>query len=137
MTKISKIPAILFLVSLIIGIILLIHGININIRVLELFRLDELHQYDPDWDPYDPWIGEWVAMMYIGLGTIIIIITVIVSFTYYFQAPSKVVEKREYMNVKWLNHQYNELERSLQDIAIDQGVSMITIKKWVDKLPNR
>lgn len=43
-------------------------------------------------------------------------------------------EKRDYMNLTWLNHQYYDLGRSLQDIADDQGVSMMTINKWVDKI---
>ncbi|MHA1985459.1 MAG: hypothetical protein ACW98D_02360 [Promethearchaeota archaeon] len=43
-------------------------------------------------------------------------------------------EKRDYMNLTWLNRQYYELGRSLQDIADDQGVSMMTINKWVDKI---
>jgi len=43
-------------------------------------------------------------------------------------------EKRDYLNLTWLNHQYYELGRSLQDIADDQGVSMMTISKWVDKI---
>ena len=38
------------------------------------------------------------------------------------------------MNINWLNHQYYELGRSLQVIANDQGVSVMTVKKWVDKL---
>lgn len=43
-------------------------------------------------------------------------------------------EKRDYLNLTWLNHQYYDLGRSLQDIANDQGVSMMTINKWVDKI---
>jgi len=43
-------------------------------------------------------------------------------------------EKRDYMNLTWLNHQYYDLGRSLQDIADDQGVSMMIINKWVDKI---
>lgn len=43
-------------------------------------------------------------------------------------------EKRDFMDLTWLNSQYYELGRSVQDIADDQGVSMITIRKWVDKI---
>ena len=43
-------------------------------------------------------------------------------------------EKRDYLNLTWLNHQYYDLGRSLRDIANDQGVSMMTINKWVDKI---
>jgi len=45
-------------------------------------------------------------------------------------------EKWDYMNLTWLNRQYYELGRSLQDIADDQGVSMMTINKWIDKIEN-
>jgi len=43
-------------------------------------------------------------------------------------------EKRDYLNLTWLKHYYYDLGMSLQNIANDQGVSMMTIKKWVDKI---
>jgi hypothetical protein len=43
-------------------------------------------------------------------------------------------EKQNYMNPSWLKHQYYDLGISLQDIANEQRVSIITIRKWVDKL---
>ncbi|MFX1279375.1 MAG: hypothetical protein ACFFA3_08155 [Promethearchaeota archaeon] len=131
MLKISKIPAIIFLTTIIIGIILLITGINMRIYV---FQVIEQNKNDPDWDRFGLSWTEFYSWVWIGIGTLLIILTVILAFSYYYQFPSKVVEKNYYKNEKWLNHQYNELRRSLQDIAIDQGVSMITIKKWVDKL---
>ncbi|MFX1419955.1 MAG: hypothetical protein ACFE9N_13635 [Promethearchaeota archaeon] len=48
--------------------------------------------------------------------------------------PKKRIEKQDYMNEVWLKHQYYDLEKSVQEIANEQNVSMITIKKWVDKL---
>ncbi len=38
------------------------------------------------------------------------------------------------MYLTWIKHQYYDLGRSIQDIADDQHESMMTIKKWVDKL---
>ena len=67
-------------------------------------------------------------------GTIIIITTVISGSYFYLKSPFQLEEKQDYMNLKWLHHHYYELGRSLQDIADDQGVSMLTVKKWVDKL---
>ena len=131
MTKISKITSIIFLISSIIGLVFLIVGINAHIRVLQFI---EQNQYNPDWDSFDVYPSKFYSVVNIGLGSIIIILTLIVSLTYYLQVPSKVVVKKDYMNVTWLNHQYYEMGRSLQDIASDQGVSMITAKKWVDKL---
>ena len=56
------------------------------------------------------------------------------TINYFSNLSHKLVVKKDYMNVTWLHHQYYELRRSLQDIASNQGVSMITIKKWVDEL---
>ena len=46
----------------------------------------------------------------------------------------RMEEKKDYMRPSWLTHQYYELGISIQDIANDQNVSMITIRKWLDKL---
>ncbi|MHA2180359.1 MAG: hypothetical protein ACXAAH_02915, partial [Promethearchaeota archaeon] len=48
--------------------------------------------------------------------------------------PKKRAEKQDYMNLGWLRHQHYNLEKNVQEIADEQNVSMITIKKWVDKL---
>ncbi len=40
--------------------------------------------------------------------------------------------KDDYKNSDWLKHQYYELGKSIQDIATEQGVSMIMIRKWID-----
>ncbi len=50
--------------------------------------------------------------------------------------PKKKIEKQDYMNSGWLRHQYYDLRKSIQEIATEQNVSMITIKKWVDELEN-
>ncbi|MBA7525843.1 hypothetical protein ES705_18001 [subsurface metagenome] len=67
-------------------------------------------------------------------GIIIIITTFITGIYVYLKSTPRLEVKKNYMNLKWLNHQYYELGKSLQDLANDQGVSMMTIKKWVDKL---
>ena len=48
--------------------------------------------------------------------------------------PEKVEEKDDYKDIDWLKYQYYDLGKTIQDIADDQGVSMITIRKWIDKL---
>ena len=68
------------------------------------------------------------------LGAIIIVLTVISAIYVYLKSLPKLDVKKNYLNLKWLNHQYYEVGRSLQNIADDQGVSMMTIKKWVEKL---
>jgi hypothetical protein len=44
------------------------------------------------------------------------------------------VERYDYMDANWLRYQYYNKGRTIQYIANDQNVSMITIKKWLDKL---
>ena len=45
----------------------------------------------------------------------------------------KYKQKKEYYkDTAWLKHQFHELGRSIQDIATEQGVSIITIRKWLD-----
>jgi len=48
----------------------------------------------------------------------------------------KRMETQDYMNLGWLRLQHYNLEKDIQEIADEQNVSMITIKKWVDKLEN-
>ena len=50
------------------------------------------------------------------------------------EGVERVKEKDDYKNLKWLRNQYYELGTTIQDIANNQGVSMITIRKWIDKL---
>lgn len=40
--------------------------------------------------------------------------------------------KEDYKDSDWLKHQFYELGRSIQDIANKEGVSMITIRKWLE-----
>ncbi len=47
---------------------------------------------------------------------------------------SGIKEINGQININWLKHQYYDLGNSLQDIANEQNLSMITIRKWVDKL---
>lgn len=50
-----------------------------------------------------------------------------------WKRAKKVEEKDDYKNLDWLRQQYYEIGRTIQDIAYGQGVSMITIRKWLDK----
>lgn len=78
--------------------------------------------------------GGYYARFFLVPGIIIIITTFIIGINAYSKSTPRLEVKKNYMNVKWLNHQHYELGKSLQDLANDQGVSMMTIKKWVDKL---
>lgn len=46
-------------------------------------------------------------------------------------------EREDYKTSAWLKHHYYELGWSFQDIADNQGVSMMIVKNWVDKLKNK
>jgi len=109
------ITVIAFIISLIVGMYLLIGGIY------SLSRSNHDSMYD-------------IYKFFTQLGAIIIVLTVISGIYVYLKSPPKLEVKKDYINLKWLNHQYYELGGSLQEIASDQGVSMMTIKKWVDKL---
>jgi len=108
------ITVITFIISLIIGMYLLIGGI-----------------YSFSRSNHDSWYG--INKFFTQLGAIIIVLTVISGIYVYLKSHPKLEVKKDYVNLKWLNHQYYELGRNLQDIASDQGVSMMTIKKWVNK----
>lgn len=51
-----------------------------------------------------------------------------------YEERERLEVKDDYKNLVWLRYQYYELGKTIQDIADEQGVSMITIRKWIDKL---
>jgi len=75
------------------------------------------------------WIGSFMAMGAGGLG-------LIGGALMERKIAGAKEEKNDYMNLDWLKHQYYDLGRTIQDIANDQNVSMITISKWLEKLEN-
>ena len=89
------------------------------------------------------WINTIIFGLCIGVGIIAIPFR-LNGIILYFVAPKKankmiakkkgVSEKKDYMDLKWLEKQYYDLNKSIQDIADDQHVSMMTIKKWIDKI---
>ena len=81
------------------------------------------------------------GIVFIIIGIIILTLglikTLIISpkkYRGYIEEKKSFEEKQNYMNPSWLKHQYYDLGISLQDIANEQRVSIITIRKWVDKL---
>lgn len=45
--------------------------------------------------------------------------------------------KNDYIGLQWLEKQYYELKKSIQEIATEQNVSMITIKKYIEKIDRK
>jgi len=54
-----------------------------------------------------------------------------------YEEIERLEVKDDYKNLVWLRHQYYELGRTIQNIADGQGVSMIMIRKWLDKLETK
>ncbi len=75
-----------------------------------------------------------IGIIILTLGLIITLIITPKKYRGYTEEKNRFEEKQDYMNPSWLKHQYYDLGISLQDIANEQHVSMITIRKWVDKL---
>ena len=69
-------------------------------------------------------------------GLIIIVVSIIYKLLQFILDLRGSRERTDYMNLDWLKHQYFDLGKNLQDIAIDQKVSIIKIKRWVDKIEN-
>ena len=44
------------------------------------------------------------------------------------------IEKQDYTDLKWLEKQHFELNKSIQQIADEQNVNMMTIKEWINKI---
>lgn len=80
-----------------------------------------------------PYIGLAIGLI-VGIPFLIWIIYKLLKTYVVIGGIQKVKEREDYKNLEWLNHHYSKLGWSMQDIANDQGVSMITIKKWIDKL---
>jgi len=75
------------------------------------------------------------AIIIIGIAFLVLVpIRTLIGLRGYKKDKIQYEEKQEYMNPSWLKHQYYDLGKSLQDIANEQNVSMITIRKWIDKL---
>ena len=77
-----------------------------------------------------------IILMFIYAGFIIIVISIIYKLLQYIHKIHGSKEKTDYMNLNWLKHQYFDLGKNLQDIATNQNVTIIKIKRWVDKIEN-
>ena len=53
---------------------------------------------------------------------------------YFKRIFSERTEKQDYTDLKWLEKQHFELNKSIQQIADEQNVSMMTIKEWINKI---
>lgn len=108
----------LFLVVL--GIILLPFGIFVNELILRFL-------------PWIYYIGSYGLACYI-IGGILIFHKIYGLYHGRKEKREKqqtIKEKKEDLN--WLKHEYYDMGRSIQDLADELNVSMMTVKKWLDK----
>ncbi|MFX0042086.1 MAG: hypothetical protein ACFE8L_04160 [Candidatus Hodarchaeota archaeon] len=77
-----------------------------------------------------------LILICIYTGLIVIIISLVYKLMQFIIDLRGSREKTDYMNLGWLKHQYFDLGKTLQEIALDQNSSIIKIKRWVDKLEN-
>lgn len=77
-----------------------------------------------------------IVLICIYAGLIITVSSIIYKLLKFLLEIHGPREKTDYMNLNWLKHQYFDLGKTLQDIATNQNVSLLKIKRWVDKLDN-
>lgn len=77
-----------------------------------------------------------LILICIYAGLIIIVISIIYKLLQFLLEIHGPREKTDYMNLNWLKHQYFDLGKNLQDIATNQNVTILKIKRWLDKLEN-
>ena len=53
---------------------------------------------------------------------------------YFMRIVAERIKKQNYTDLKWLEKQHFELNKSIQQIANEQNVSMVTIKEWINKI---
>ena len=75
-----------------------------------------------------------IGWLFLSNGIILLITSLVGAIVDRRIQIKKSKPKEDYSNLDWLKHQYYDLGRTIQDIADDQNVSMITIRKWLDKL---
>ena len=77
----------------------------------------------------------WIIVLIIVIPLIIWFISKLIKSKTIIVGLGKGPERKDdYKNLEWLKYQYYDLGRSIQDIADDQGESMVLIRKWLDKL---
>ncbi|MFX0026241.1 MAG: hypothetical protein ACFE8M_07485 [Candidatus Hermodarchaeota archaeon] len=81
------------------------------------------------------WIIILIGGIIAGGNMLTIIGAILIKKHIKYEKVMRVV-KNDYTNLEWLKEQYYDLKKRVQDIADDQGVSMMKIREWIDKIEN-
>ena len=75
-----------------------------------------------------------IGSVLLSFGIVLLITSLVGAIVDRRNQIKKSRPKEDYSDLDWLKHQYYDLGRTIQDIADEQNVSMITIKKWLEEL---
>ena len=103
-------------------------GWGILILVLSIFWILSFIISKPFFAPYGFTI-EFVIVLPFVSGLLLIF-----GRIYFVRIVAERTKKQNYTDLKWLEKQHFELNKSIQQIANEQNVSMVTIKEWINKI---
>ena len=103
-------------------------GLGIGILILDIFWIISYISMLRFFTPYG-FIFEFVIVLPFVGGLLLIF-----GRIYFMRIFSERTEKQDYTNLKWLENQHFELNKSIQQIADEQNVNMMTIKEWINKI---
>ena len=103
-------------------------GLGIGILILSIFWIISYISMVPFFTPYGFTFEIVIVLPFVG-GLLLIF-----GKIYYRRIFSERTEKQDYTDLKWLEKQHFELNKSIPQIADEQHVSMMTIKEWIDKI---
>jgi len=103
-------------------------GWGILILVLNILWILSFIIVRPFFGPYGFTIEFVIFLPYVG-GLLLIF-----GRVYFMRIVSERTKKQNYTDLKWLEKQHFELKKSIQQIANEQHVSMVTIKELINKI---
>jgi len=103
-------------------------GLGIGILILNIFWIISFINMLPFFTPYGFTFEFVIFLPFVG-GLLLIF-----GRIFFMRMFDERTEKQDYTDLKWLEKQHFELNKSIQQIADEQNVSMMTIKKGIDKI---
>ena len=103
-------------------------SLGIGILILNIFWIISFFSMLRFFTPYGFSFEFAIVLPFIG-GLLLIF-----GRLYFRRIIFERIEKQDYTDLKWLEKQHFELNKSIQQIADEQNVSMIKIRAWIDKI---
>ena len=103
-------------------------GLGIGILILNIFWIISYISMLRFFTPYGFSFEFAIVLPFVG-GLLLIF-----GRIYFMRIFSERIKKQDYSDLKWLENQHFNLNKSVQQIAGEQNVSMITIREWIDKI---